>query len=147
MRSSLLGIWALAGAAAGCIVHTGDGTTGPAAPGEPLAAQFSLTWVTRDVHTGLDVNCRSVGADTVRVTARNARTSAALTDLFDCSKGGGRTYSLTAGDYDVAVDLVWCGEDPSCQTPTVLSSAPSVGPISVWYDGTYDLGDFVFLVQ
>ena len=130
---------------AGCVlVHHEDDVRA----GDPLDAQLYLTWETKDSHTGARLDCRSVGADTVRVAARNSSTEKTYTDLFGCDAPAGKTFSLTAGDYYIDVDLVSCGPDTAaCQTPRVVSRASTVGPYGVWTNEEFDLGHFVFLVE
>lgn len=145
MKSSLFALACAVLGASGCVVVT-HSTSGVAA-GDPLNAQFYLTWATQDNATRVDIDCHSVGADMVRVTSTNTSTGDSLTDLFDCRRGAGQTYSLTAGDYSVSADLLDCAGDSSCRSPVVLSSAVPLGPIGVWFDQTIDLGHFVFLVN
>lgn len=112
--------------------------------GERLDAQLYLDWDTRDAATDKPITCAAVGADTVRVRARNASTGKSYVDLFECSDYAGTTARLTAGDYYVTVDLVFCGPETACPNAEVISSAATVGPLGVWDDGEYDLGLFIF---
>lgn len=130
-------------AVSGCVVVP-DGSV---SAGDPLDAHFLLTWVTNDARTGTSVNCYSVGADTVRVRARNVSTGTVLVDLFKCDAATGETFSLTAGDYSVSVDLVACRGDASCRRPDVLSALSTRALFRVWRDDDIDLGHFVFLVD
>ena len=143
MKISVLALAAASLAGAGCIVVHHD----EVAAGDPLDAQLFLTWETQDAKTRAPLDCHSVGADTVRVSARNGSTGTVYTDLFDCDAQRGTTYSLTAGDYFINVDLVTCGKDSVCLTAPVVSAAPLVGHYPVWTDDELDLGHFVFLVD
>jgi hypothetical protein len=129
---------------AGCVVvsHRDDVNAG-----DPLDAQLYVTWETKDSTSGARIDCRSAGADTVRVSARNSGTGRVYVDLFDCAALSGTTFSLTAGDYFVTVDLVTCGTASGCPSPAVVSAASTIGPFGVWSDDEVDLGHFVFLVQ
>lgn len=143
MKSRIAALTAAAASlVTGCVV-VGDGVD----PGDSLNAGFLLEWDTVDAVTNVAIDCHSVGADTVRVTSRNASTGKSYIDLFDCRDLAGATYSLTAGDYYVTADLASCGPELHCPAPIVLSSASAVGPIGVWDDGDYDLGLFIFLVD
>lgn len=93
------------------------------------------------------MDCRAIGADTVRVRSRNAGTGDVIVDLFDCRDEEGTTYDLTAGDYYVTVDLVDCRGSSACTDPNVLSRAPVLGPYGVWGDGEFDLGHFVLTID
>jgi hypothetical protein len=139
MKSNILPLAAALTLISGCIVVS-DGVDA----GDPLDAQLYLDWDVRDVVTDDPLTCATVGADTIRVKARNASTGKSYVDLFDCSAFSGTTYSLTAGDYYVTVDIAYCGTDPACSNPDVLSSAATIGPLGVWDDGEIDLGSFVF---
>ena len=143
MKSIVMALTALSLSAAGCVVVEHHDVNA----GDPLDAQLYLTWVINDSKTGVSLDCQSAGADTVRVSARNSGTGKTYADLFNCGAGAGTTYSLTAGDYYISVDLLSCGADTSCRSPVVVSSASTVGPYGVWYDGELDLGHFVFLVD
>jgi hypothetical protein len=143
MKWSVLGLVAALGTS-GCFVVSEDDSV---VAGDPLDAQLYLTWETRDNAAGVELDCHDIGADTVRVSARNSDAGDVWIDLFDCDLNAGTTFELNAGDYFVDVDLVYCGTDAACNDPDVYSSAPTQGPLSVWYDGEYDLGHFVFLVE
>jgi hypothetical protein len=143
MKSTLLALAALSLGGAGCVVVEHHDVKA----GDPLDARLYLTWEMNDSKTSVRLDCQSAGADTVRVNATNAGTNKVYSDLFDCKAGAGRTYSLTAGDYYINVDLLSCGADSSCRSPFVVSSASTVGPYGVWSDGELDLGHFVFLVD
>lgn len=143
MKLNVLALAAASLGGAGCVVVTHQDVN----PGDALAAKLYLTWEVNDSRTRARIDCRSAGADTVRVTARNSSTQSAYTDLFKCDRASGTTYSLTAGDYFINVDLVACGGDKACLNPTVVSSASTVGPYGVWSDDEFDLGHFVFLVD
>src|SRR4051812_34546968 len=95
MKISILALAAASLGAAGCFVVSHDDV----AAGDPLDARLFLTWETNDARTGARVDCRSVGADKVRVSARNSSTGSVYNDLFACDAPSGKTYSLTAGDY------------------------------------------------
>ena len=127
--------------ASGCVV-VDDSTE----PGDPLYAQFFLTWETADSITGVEVDCVSAGANTIRATASNVTTGDEFVDLFDCRDQAGTTYPLNAGRYWVTVELLWCG-DAACTRPIALSSASTVGPYGVYSDSDIDLGHFVFFVD
>lgn len=143
MKSTVLALAAALSGASGCIVSD----QGDVRAGDRLAAQLYLTWETQDSRTNERISCYSAGADTVRVTARNASTDTVYTDLFDCGAGAGKTYSLTAGNYYINVDLVRCAGDASCVSEPALSSASTIGPYGVWDDVEFDLGHFVLLVD
>lgn len=144
MKSTL----ALAAAAASSLFATGCIVVGDTVdPGDPLDAHLLLEWETVESFTNVALDCYSVGADTVRVTARNSSTGKTYVDLFNCDDLAGVTYPLTAGDYYVNVDLASCGPEPDCPFPVILSAASMVGPIGVWDDADYDLGLFIFLVD
>jgi hypothetical protein len=145
MKSSLIGLAAVIAMTAGCVVHDS------VIAGEPLDAQFYLTWATQkwaaQGNTPVSIDCVTAGADTVRVTSRNISTGKAFIDLFDCGVKEGLTYDLTAGNYEVNVELVDCAGDVACNAPYVVSTAPSLGPIGVWRDAEIDLGHFIFIVD
>ena len=143
MKIALLALAAASLGGAGCVVVSHDDVHA----GDPLNAQLYLTWETNDSKTGARIDCHAAGADTVRVSARNASSGSTYADLFDCDAQSGTTYSLTAGDYFINVDLIACGHDPSCLNPSVVSVASTVGPYGVWTDDEFDLGHFVFLVD
>jgi hypothetical protein len=142
MKLSVLALAVASLGGPGCVVVAHDDVD----PGDALDAHLVLTWVVNDSKTGARIDCQSAGADTVRVTARNSNTGSIVTDLFDCGVGSGTTYSLTAGDYYINVDLVACRGDRACLRPDVVSVASTVGPYGVWDDADFDLGHFVFLV-
>jgi hypothetical protein len=143
MKLSVLAFAAASLGSTGCFVVGHHGVQA----GDPLDAQLFLTWETKDARTGVNIDCISAGADTVRVVARNADTGSVVSDLFDCTLGTGTTYSLTAGSYFINADLVACRGDAACLSPVVVSSASTVGPYGVWDDEVYDLGHFVFLTE
>src|SRR4051812_36865733 len=104
MKSSIFALALAVVGASGCVIvshHT-------VAAGDALDAQFELTWITTDAMTGSEIDCRSAGADMVRVTSRNTNSGDIVTDLFDCEKRAGQTDSLTAGNYFINADLVMC---------------------------------------
>ena len=139
MKPSILPLCAALSFGTGCVI-----TTDRVNAGAPLDAQFYLDWDTRDAVTNNLITCAAAGADTLRVRARNASTGKTYVDLFDCSDYAGKTFSVTAGDYFVTVSLLHCGADADCRSPDVLSTAATVGPLGVWDDGEYDLGQFIF---
>lgn len=143
MKEKLLVTGALLCAGSGCVVVSDDAVSA----GDPLDAHFVLTWVTNDARTGIPIDCHAAGADTVRVRARNVSTGTVLVDLFKCEAANGETFSLTAGDYSVRVDLVRCQADPACRRPVMLSALPTRTLYGVWTDRDVDLGHFVFLVN
>lgn len=131
-------------AGSGCIVVSDEDMV---RAGDPLDAHFTLTWSVNDTRLGVEVDCRSVEADTVRIEARNMTTGQTLVDLFDCEARKGVTYAVTAGDYSVSVDLVACRGEPSCARPDVISELPTRTIHEVWSDGDVKLGHFIFLVD
>jgi hypothetical protein len=141
MKLNVLVLAAASLGGAGCVVAAHDDVRA----GDPLDARLVLTWETTD-KTGARIDCVSAGADTVRVVTRNFSTGDIVTDLFDCEAGAGTTYSLTAGDYYINVDLVACRGDSACLSPTVISAASFLGPYAVWDDGDFDIGHYVFLI-
>lgn len=143
MKSTLIGIVAALAASSGCVVVAHQDVEA----GDSLDAYFKLTWTTEDIATGIPLDCFAIGADTVRVIARNTDTTDSYTDLFNCDDLAGSTFDLTAGGYYIDVDLVACGTDPDCFDPFVFSTADTVGLVEVWEDGSYDLGHFVFYVD
>lgn len=140
---SLIGIAAAALLSSGCIIVAEDSIE----PGDPLDAQFSLTWSLEDAFTGADLHCLDVGADTVIVTSTNDLAGEVFVDLYDCRAEGGATQFLTAGDYWVDVQLAACGGAPDCDGGFALSETLSVGPYSVYSNRTYDLGHVIFVVD
>jgi hypothetical protein len=144
MNAKLLAAAAALVAGSGCIVVDDE----PIEAGESLDAHFQLTWATNDVRTGREIDCRSAGADTVRVRARNLTSGDEIVDLFDCDAKSGETSALPAGDYSVSVDLVACAGDAICAAPNVISAlAERRSRYSIWSDTDIDLGHFVFLVD
>lgn len=140
MKASVLALTAAGSFCSGCfVVHE------RVDPGEPLDASFELTWDLEDIVTGKQLDCVDVGADTVRVIARNADTGDKLVDLFDCDSYRGVTASIDAGDYVVKVDLLECGSDTGCLSPDVIAAA-TLGPVGVWDDAVFDLGHIIFRV-
>jgi hypothetical protein len=137
---------ALAGvcAASGCVVVP-DGDVMSA--GDPLDAHFQLTWTVVDERSGVDIDCRSTGADTVRIRSRNISTDDELVDLFDCEVRQASSSALPAGDYAVSVDLVACRGDSVCDDPEVISALSRRTLYHVWQDADMDLGHFVFMVD
>jgi hypothetical protein len=127
--------------ASGCIFADDD-----VDPGDPLNAYFFLTWETVDATTGLEVDCVSAGAKTVRTIASNVTTGEDFVDLFDCRATQGSSYLVTAGTYSVTVELLWCA-DRACLAPEAVSSAFNVGSYGVYRDMSVDLGHFVFTVN
>jgi hypothetical protein len=134
-------ILAAAFLSSGCII-VDDGIDA----GDPLNAEFSLTWATVDSVTGMEVNCVWAGANTVRTTATNVTTGDEFVDLFDCRDNGGSTYPVTAGRYWVGVDLLWCG-DSACTAPVAIAPGYTAGRYSVFRDGDVNIGHFIFLVD
>jgi len=133
---------ALAPAMSGCVV-----VSDTVAVGDPIDAHFSLTWVTADAVSGDVLECHSIGADSVRVTATNLDTGDAFVDLFDCGALKGSTDAVTAGDYSVSVDLVRCGSDPTCLSVPVFAGTDLPETFSVFTAGELDLGHFEFNVN
>jgi hypothetical protein len=127
--------------ASGCVV-VDDGID----PGDPLDAQFFVTWETVGAISALEIDCIWAGANTVRTSAVNVTTGDEFVDLFDCRDKGGSTYPVNAGKYWVTVDLLWCDND-ACIAPVVISPASTVGPYSMFRHADVDLGHFVFLVD
>lgn len=143
MKAKLLAAAAVVCAASGCVVVTDDGVQA----GDSLDAHFRLTWATNDARTGVEVDCYSAGADTVRVRSRNILTGDDLVDLFDCDARTGETSALPAGEYSVSVDLVACSGDAVCDAPRVVSALAHRALYQVWEPIDIDLGHFVFLVD
>jgi hypothetical protein len=131
----------LALASTGCMVIA-DGV----APGDPLDAHMVLTWTIEDAPTGRVLDCRAAGTDTVRVVADNLDTYETFYDPFDCAAGGGTTEEVTAGNYEVRVQLVDCW-GPSCAAPDVYATVRPVGTLAIFRDQRINLGHVVFEVE
>jgi hypothetical protein len=127
----------------GCVIDSEETVDA----GEPLDADFTLTWEVVDARTESAVDCQLAGADTVRVRSHNTSTGEVVIDLFDCDAGAGTTVDLNAGIYSVSVALLDCRGDPSCKGADILSLTPSRKLYGVWDDGDYNLGDIVFQVR
>lgn len=143
MREKLVAALAATFAGSGCVVVSDDTVFA----GDAMEAHFLLTWTTNDAVSGTEIDCRSIGADTVRIQANNLSTGDVIVDLFSCRDGAGTTYELSAGNYSTTVDLVACGGDPTCRRPVVFSTLTARGTYGVWSDDDVDLGHFVFLVR
>jgi hypothetical protein len=127
--------------ASGCVIVDDD-----VDPGDPLSADFFLTWETVDAATGAELDCVSAGANTVMTTASNVTTGNEFIDLFDCRAAQGSSYMVNAGRYWVTVELLWCA-DTACPAPVAVSSAFTMGPYGVYRNMSVDLGHFVFYVD
>ena len=127
--------------ASGCVIVDDD-----VDPGDPLYADFFLTWETVDAVSGREFDCVIAGANTVRTIASNVTTGEEFIDLFDCRSAQGSSYLVNAGRYWVTVQLLWCA-DTACLAPVAVSSAFNMGPYGVYSDVSVDLGHFVFYVD
>jgi hypothetical protein len=124
----------------GCIVKAGVDA------GDPVNAEFWLTWETVDSATSREVDCVSAGADTVWITASNVTTGDEFIDLFNCRDERGSSFPFTAGNYWVTVELLWCGGG-ACDRAVAISPASTVGPYRIYDNVAVDLGHFVFLIN
>lgn len=141
-RLSVIAAAALA-VCSGCVISSEETVEA----GDPLDADFTLTWEVVDARTESAIDCQLAGADTVRVRSHNISTGEVVIDLFGCDAGAGTTVDLNAGTYSVSVALLDCRGEPSCKGADLLSLEPLRRLYGVWDAGDYNLGDFVFQVR
>jgi hypothetical protein len=106
---------------------------------------FFLTWSTSDSATGREIDCvAELNASHLIFRAFNTSTGQTFVTPLPCNDRVGLTSAVTAGVYQITLELAQCGLDPTCLNgPQIIRSDIFQQAYSAFSSAALDLGNVV----